>query len=65
MDTVICKSKKCCFCKKKQIIILECSHCKSNFCLKHCSPESHNCKYNFKNSLKLPEKQIIRKVEVI
>lgn len=65
MNTVSRESKKCFFCKKKTIIILECSHCKSNFCIKHCSPEYHNCKHEITKSFKLPDKPIISKVEVI
>ena len=65
MNTVSRESKKCYFCKKSPMIILECSHCKFNFCIKHYSPEYHNCKHEITKSFKLPDKPIISKVEVI
>ena len=59
------KTKKCHFCKKKTVILIECSYCNSMVCLKHRGPETHNCQYNFKNTFSLPEKYQMPKVEAI
>lgn len=62
----ICKkTKKCQFCKKKAVILLECSYCERTVCLKHRTPETHNCCHNFQETFSLPEKQQAPKVEVI
>ena len=36
------KSQKCTYCKKKKLVMLECT-CGNKYCLNHYSPGNHNC----------------------
>ncbi len=41
------KKKRCEFCKKKSLMLFICK-CGLNTCIKHKDPETHCCKYDFK-----------------
>ena len=61
--------KKCFFCCKKQLIVLECSSCNHCFCMNHRMPEQHNCECDYHNKEQLKKdlgtKQIPIKVDKI
>jgi len=38
---------KCDYCKKKMLTLLTCK-CDKHFCIKHCSPEQHDCTHQVK-----------------
>lgn len=59
------KSKKCNICKKKNVTNIICNKCDNIFCIKHLCPEEHNCCHNYKNDLKMSEKIVSSKIEVI
>lgn len=40
------KPTRCFFCKKKQMILVDCS-CKYSFCLSHRMPEDHSCSFDY------------------
>ena len=58
-------SNKCKFCKKKSVININCTKCNKIFCVKHCCPEIHNCDYDHKKDLKMPNKISSSKIDVI
>lgn len=61
------KSNRCSFCKKKQLIIVNCK-CGGNFCLTHKHPETHDCSYDYKadnENLCNIEAANFKKVEII
>lgn len=40
------KPIRCFFCKKKQMILVDCS-CKRSFCLLHRMAEDHSCSFDY------------------
>ncbi len=57
-------------CKKKLKLMKFTCKCNLNFCLKHMTPESHNCKFDFTKIENLPEiinqtKCIAEKIKLI
>jgi len=43
--------EKCCHCKKKTLIIVNCN-CEKKLCLSCKYPDKHNCDFNFKEKAK-------------
>lgn len=37
------KKKRCSFCHKASVILVECNRCKQHFCIKDRLSESHQC----------------------
>jgi len=40
------KPTRCFFCKKKEIILVNC-YCNFSYCLKHRMPEDHMCDFDY------------------
>ena len=59
------KSKKCNICKRKSVVNIMCTKCEKSFCIKHRCPENHNCGHDYRKDLKLTEKVIPSKIDVI
>lgn len=59
------KSNKCYLCKKKSVINITCTKCSNIFCIKHRCPEIHNCQHEHKKELKVADKIVPCKIEVI
>ena len=59
------KPKKCNICKKKNLTNIICMKCDKLFCIKHLSPENHNCCHDYKNELIKLEKITASKIEAI
>lgn len=59
------KKEKCNICKKKNVINIICTKCNKTFCIHHRCPENHSCEYEHKKDLKLGDKFISSKMEVI
>ena len=63
------KPTRCFFCKKKQIILVDCS-CKRSFCLTHRMAEDHSCSFDYLKQgkddiMKLNPKILFSKVEKV
>lgn len=59
--------KRCVFCRKLSIILLECPMCKKQFCINDRTPESHACQEieRYKEKPKFIEKITRPKMEQI
>lgn len=56
--------EKCIICNKKVIIFFKC-RCENHYCIKHQSPEKHNCSYDYKKDKIITETIENKKVLVI
>ena len=56
--------KKCIICNKKVLIFFKC-RCNNHYCIKHQSPENHNCSYDYKKHKNVMETIENKKVSVI